>query len=309
MDSLKTLMDKKSYDLVIKLTENADEPISLFYRVSALLAVGQSEEALKVIENKRNILAKRLSLLVKFHIEILCLLGRFDDAYAVLKEYEEYPYESQEVEELLRAMPVYIRKEEKASYKTSQVDEEKLKKRLASEDDTDVLAALDEIKGLPITTYLPYLKIIMVDPKRRQIVRAFALLILVDRKYEQEVNFLYFDKLMNLVPKTLEQPFIVPGCETFDDFVFALQSTYHDPSISDNARIMASSFLLYIYPQKLPYHKDEAVVIFGSLARHLLLRTGKELDEEITSLCEAKGLNEEKIRAAIKQIREDLENF
>ena len=36
MDSLKTLMDKKQYDLVIKLTENSNDSIALFYRLSAL---------------------------------------------------------------------------------------------------------------------------------------------------------------------------------------------------------------------------------------------------------------------------------
>ena len=79
MDSLKTLMDKKSYDLVIKLTENSSDALSLFYRISALLAVGQIEDALQVILTKRNILKSRLVLLIKFHLEILCLLKRFDE--------------------------------------------------------------------------------------------------------------------------------------------------------------------------------------------------------------------------------------
>ena len=79
MDSLKTLMDKKQYDLVIKLTENSNDSIALFYRLSALLAVGKSEDALNLIKIKRLILQKNLSLLIRFHIEILCLLGRFDE--------------------------------------------------------------------------------------------------------------------------------------------------------------------------------------------------------------------------------------
>ena len=113
MDSLKTLMDQKNYDLVIKLTENSNDAISLFYRLSALLAVGKSEDALNLIKSKRLIMQKRLALLIKFHIEILCLLKRFDEAYDELKYYEELPYESQEVEEVIRSMPAYIRNEEK----------------------------------------------------------------------------------------------------------------------------------------------------------------------------------------------------
>ena len=45
MDSLKTLMDKKQYDLVLKLTENSQDSLALFYRLSAMLATGKSEEA------------------------------------------------------------------------------------------------------------------------------------------------------------------------------------------------------------------------------------------------------------------------
>ena len=110
MDSLKTLMDKKSYDLVLKLTENSNDSLALFYRLSALLAVGKSEEALNLIYTKRIILQSRLAILIKIHIEILCLLKRYEEAYNELKYYQELPYENQEVEEILKAMPEYIKK-------------------------------------------------------------------------------------------------------------------------------------------------------------------------------------------------------
>ena len=53
MDSLKTLMDKKQYDLVLKLTENSQDSLALFYRLSAMLATGRSEDALKLIKDKK----------------------------------------------------------------------------------------------------------------------------------------------------------------------------------------------------------------------------------------------------------------
>ena len=154
MDSLKTLMDKKQYDLVIKLTENSNDSIALFYRLSALLAVGKSEDALNLINIKRLILQNKLSLLIKFHIEIFCLLCRFDEAYQELKYYEDLPYESQEVEEILRAMPAYIREQEKASFGGKRLDEDELREKLLSKNDDEVLAALDEIKSFPINNYL-----------------------------------------------------------------------------------------------------------------------------------------------------------
>lgn len=303
MDSLKTLMDKKSYDLVIKLTENTDDPISLFYRLSALLAVGQVDNALKLIEDKRPILQSKLSLLIKFHIEILCLLKRFDEAYSALKYYEDLPYESQEVEEMLKAMPEYIRKEEKQLYRPY-LDEDQLRERLLSNKDEEVLAALDEIKNLPLDSYLLNIfKLMRSHP--RQIIRSFSLLLLVNAKYDKEVSFLHYDKLITVIPASLEQPFTIPGFKSLEEVSFALQSFYHDPSIATNALSILSSYLLYIYPSKLDLRQDETVIIFGYLAKKLL-----KMDlNDLIDVCKEKGVDYPKIAHQMQEIEEDLNNF
>lgn len=305
MDSLKTLMDNKSYELVIKLTENSRDPISLFYRISALLAVGQSEKALQVIEINRFILQEKLALLIKFHIEILCLLRRFDDAYSELEYYKNLPYESQEVEEILQAMPKYIRKEEMNSVGgPRQLDEEEIKKRLLSDNDDEVLAALDDIKASPINNYLIYiLKLMRSHP--RQVIRSFALLLLVNQKYDKEVDFMHFDKLITVVPASLEEPFIIPSIGTLDKLSYALQSEYHDPSIAQNALQLVSSYILYIYPQKISFDKDEIVVLFGYLAKKLLLID----DSDLEKACLEKGLDYQKVLSDMKQIEEALKSF
>ena len=304
MDSLKTLMDKRQYDLVIKLTENSQDSLSLFYRLTAFVAVGQNEQALKLIETKKELMRDRLSLLIKFHIEILSLLGRFDEAYEVLKDYEEMPYESQEVEEVLRAMPGYIRNAEKESYKRHNVDEEELYKRLLSNQDEDVLFALDQIKDLKIDNYLlAILKIIKSYPK--QIVRTYALLLLVAHKYDKDIDFLYFDKLEKVNPSQLNQPFIIDGFKDINELSFTLQSVYHDPSIAQNALHLISSYLLYIYPRTLDLNKEEVIVIFGYLAKRLLQIDDSDLQE----VCLAKKLDYQKVINTMQQINEALNNF
>ena len=304
MDSLKTLMDKKQYDLVIKLTENSNDSIALFYRLSAFMAVGQSEEALNLIRTKRLILQKNLSLLIKFHIEILCLLGRFDEAYDELKYYQDLPYENQEVEEILRSMPTYIREQEKASFGKKPIDEDEIRKRLMSNKDEDVLAALDEIKNLPINNYLiNILKLIRSHP--RQVIRSFALLLLVNAKYDKEVDFLYFDKMKKVIPMMLPEPFNVPGFDSLESVMFAMQNTYRDPSVSQNALHVLSSYLLYIYPEQINLNKDEIIIIFGYVSKHLLQIPTDDLND----VCEQKGLDFDKINAQIKEIEEDLNNF
>ena len=303
MDSLKTLMDKKSYDLVIKLTENSIDEIALFYRLSALLAVGQTDEALDLIKTKRLILQKKLSLLIKFHIEILCLLGKFDEAYEELKYYEELPYESQEVEEVLRLMPSYIRNEERKMYRPP-LNEDQLRERLMSSNDEEVLAALDEIKNQPLNNYLlNILKIIRTHP--RQIIRSFGLLLLVNQKYDKEVTFLHFDKLINVVPSSLEEPFIVPGFNSLEEFANELQSFYHDPSIANNAINLVSSYLLYIYPNQIDFSKVESLLIFGYMAKKLLKINTSDLED----VCANYGASYARITGLIQEIEEDLNNF
>lgn len=304
MDSLKTLIEKRQYDLVIKLTENSQDSLSLLYRLTAFVAVGQNDEALNLIKTKRDYLKDRLSLLIKFHIEILCLLGRFDEAYDELKVYEEMPYESQEVEEVLRAMPEYIRNAEKESYKRHHVDEEEIYKRLMSDQDDDVLFALDQIKDLKIYNYLlAIFKIIKSYPK--QVVRTYALLLLVANKYDKEIDFLYFNKLEKVNPAKLDQPFIIDGFKDINDLSYTLQSVYHDPSIAQNALHLISSYLLYIYPKTLKLNKEEIIVVFGYLSKRLL-----KIDEsDLKEVCLAKNLDYERVISEMNEINEALNNF
>lgn len=303
MDSLKTLMDKKSYDLVIKLTENSTDPISLFYRLSALIAVGQIDAALNLINTKRLILQNKLSLLIKFHIEILCLLGKFDEAYEELKYYEELPYESQEVEEMLRAMPKYIRNEEKKAFRPC-LTEEQVREKLLSKNDDEVLAALDEIKNQPFNKYLINLLNIMRSHPR-QIIRSFSLLILVNQKYDKAVSFLHFDKLISVIPAFLEDPFIIPEKHNLEEIANDLHIFYHNPSIASNALNLLSSYLLYIYPLKINFSKEEAVVIFGYLAKKLL----KINIDDLKDLCLQKGYDYQNIISLMREVEEDLNNF
>lgn len=304
MDSLKTLMEKKQYDLVIKLTDNSLDATSLFYRITAFIAVGQFQNALDTITNKREILKSKLALLIKFHIEILCLLGKFDEAFEELNRYEDLPYESQEVEEILRVMPNYIRNAEKDLYKRNDLSEEELYQRLLSKNDSEVLGALNEIKDLKLDKFLlPILKICKSYPK--QIIRTYALLLLVSQKYDKVVEFQYFDELQKVVPSKLEEPFVIDGFKDVNDLSFALSNFYHDPSIVQNALQIISSYLLYIYPCSLEMKKDEIIIVFGYLTKRLLQVDDSDLEE----VCLKNKLDYQQIFQKINTINEELKDF
>lgn len=304
MDSLKTLMDKKAYDLVLKLTENSVDSISLFYRISALLALGEPLKCLDIINAHRRTLEEKPSILIKIHIEILCLLGRFDEAYEVLRYYQELPYDSQETEEILRAMPAYIRSEEKKTYQQHVANEDELRAKLLSKDDEEVIVALNEIRSFPLESFLlPIIKIIRSHA--RQIVRVFALLLLVDKKYDKEVEFLHFGELIKVVPAELHDPFCLEGFKDMQELTFALQSEYHDPSIAENALQLISSYLLYIYPSKLDLNSDEIIAVFGYLSQKFLQSDGASL----SLLCEKKNLDFDKLNDLAVKIEKALKTF
>ena len=304
MDSLKTLLQKEQYDLVIKLTENSNDPDSLIDCVIALVAVGQFEKALDIIKNKRDVLKKQLELLIKLHIEILCLLNRFDEAFEELEYYKELPYESQLVEEALLSMPAYIRNAERASYGPKPQVEEELNKRLLSDNEDEVLGALDEIKSQPIERYLPnVLSLIKSHP--RQVIRTFGLLLLLKEKYDKEVEFLKGDKLVKVVPVSLPEPFVVPGFKDVNAIGLALQKEFHDPTVVQNALQTLSSYLLYIYPDEFKLKKNETIIVFGYIAKHLLQIDTSDLE----ATCEEKKLDYAKTEQLIKDILEELNNF
>ena len=304
MDSLKSLMDRKDYELVIKLTENSQDINYLFYRISAFLALGKGERALATIKANRKILEGDLSLLVKIHIEILCLLNNFDEAYEELKYYENLPYESQEVEEILRAMPNYIRNAEKESFRSKNIDEDELNKRLMCDNEEEVLGALDQIKSLSLNNFLPnVLKLISSHP--RQFIRTFALLLLVHSNYNHEVEFLHINKVKKVNPSLLPEPFVVPGFKDLNAITNAFMKEYRDPTIMQNALQELSSYLLFIYPEQYTLSKDETLVVFGYLAKQLL-----QIDiSDLETICAQKGLDYSKVLDRIKDIQENLKQF
>ena len=304
MDSLKTLMDKKQYDLVLKLTENSQDSLALFYRLSAMLATGRSEDALKLIKDKRQILLAKPGVLMKIHIELLCLLGKFDEAYSELRYYQELPYENQETEELLNSLPKYIREEEIKVYKRQEVGQDELRKKLLSKNDVDVLSALDAVRGQSLESFLlPIINILKNYPK--QLVRTFGLLLLVAKKYDKKVEFLHGDKLIEVIPSELDEPFIIPGLGNIDDLSSLFQNEYHDPSLSQNAINVLSSYMVYIYPNKVNYSKEELLVVFGYIAKELLQNKDNDLDK----LCEKHGLDKQEIKEEVNKIKAHLEDF
>ena len=302
MDSLKSLMDRKDYELVIKLTENSQDVNYLFYRISAFLALGRGEEALSVIKTNRPILETDLSLLIKIHIEILCLLNNFDEAYEEIKYYENLPYVSQQVEETLRDLPKLVREEEKRSLSSKVVSNEDLVKQLRSEDQNQVLMALDSVRDCDANMFLKDIQRILVEfPK--QSIRSFALLLLVQKHIDKTFKFNHMGEIIEINPSKLEPPFI--GNE-FNDFLRELQRELKNPAANENAVQILSSYIIYTYPIKLGINYGVLIEALRAISDEYL-----RIDEEISlsTRCSEKGINEVEVKELIQRIKDCIEDF
>ena len=266
MDNLKSLMDKHEFELVIKLTENAKDSNSIFYRIAALLSTNKGEEALATIKKNRKELESDLAVLIKVHIETLCILGLFDEAHQELEYYKNLPYESQEVEEILRDMSKYIRLEEKSMFKMPINDDETIIKHLKSNDMDMAIAALDEIRSREIAPFIPAIAYLMVNFEK-QSVRSFALLLLVQKQVDKTFKFNHMGKLIDVNPKQLKPPF---EDDEFISLVKRLENEYKNPVVSDNAIQLYSSFIIYTYPNTPYYEQDKLVIALHYIANHYL---------------------------------------
>lgn len=250
-------MDKKEYELVIKITNGSKKIDDLFYRISAFLALNKAENALKTIEDNRTILENRLPFLMKVNIEILCLLGRFEEAYEKMDYYKNLPYFSMEAEELLAELPKKIRQEELNSFKNNKMSDSEIRKiLLSSKDDSLILTALNEIKENEINSFLSILENLMVNYEKKSI-RTFVLLMLIKSGINLKMKFLSLDGVIEINPSKLKQPFA-------DDKMIKcfslLSKNIKDPVILEHSIQLVSTYCLYRFPSNILLSSEEICV-------------------------------------------------
>ncbi len=301
MDSLKTLLDKKEYDLILKLTERSEVPNDLFYRISALIYLNRYEDALYVIQDHQKILETNLVSLINAHINLLCVLGRFDQAHATLDYYANLPYQSQEVEEILRKMPEVIELEEKKQNTVRFYDDEQLEKYLTSDKLEDVLVGLDTVRNRDVFTFLPILQNLLISHPN-QMVRSYTLMLLVQKEVDRELKMKSLDEIIDVNPKHLNPPFT---SVVFNQTIKLMDSEFKDPSLAQNAAQFLSEYEMYTYPRSIKDAPKDLCV-----ALYLIARKYSNLPiDDVKGYCEAMELDEKKINEIIEKIEKVLNSL
>lgn len=301
MDNLKSLLDSKQYDLVLKLTETSTSSNDLFYRISAFIFLGKYEDALYVIQDHQEILESNLPALINAHINLLCVLGRFEQAYTVLDYYNNLPYQSQVVEEILRKMPKVIEAEEKKQTTYKFYSDEEIEQMLRSDKFEDVLLALDTIKNRDILSFLPILKELLVS-NSKEVIKSYILMMLVKKEVDRDLVIVKKGKEIKINPKHLIPPFIG---EIFDGVVKGFDKEFKDSTLSQIATQLFSQYTIYIYPEEYPYSVKEYLAAFYLLAKDYASSTNSDL----SSLSFINELDLEKINKIKEEIDKMLEEF
>ena len=247
MDSLKTLIDRKEYDLIIKLTKNSQDADDLFYLIAAYTFKGEYENALYVIQDHQTILQSKLANLIRMHIELLCALERFEQARTVLDYYANLPYESQQVEEILRDMPKVIEAEEKKKYAAKYFSEEQVIEKLQSKDNQEVLFAIELLKTRDVLMFLNEIKLVLLSHPSRTI-RSLALMLLVQKEVDRNIQFNDGKELLVVNPKNLKQPFTG---EEFNKYATELEKGLSNSSEAQVATNLLLTYAIYVYPHSV----------------------------------------------------------
>lgn len=298
MDSLKTLLDQKQYELVIKLTEGSETPNDLFYRISAYIYLGKYEDALYVIQDHQHILESNLASLINAHINLLCVLSRFDQARAVLDYYNNLPYQSQVVEELLRKMPEVIELEEKKQTTLRFYDDEQLEQYLKSDKLEDVLIGLDSLRKRDIFSFLPIISDILLNHKN-QMIRSYTLMLLVQKEVDRSFKMNSLDEVIDINPKHLTPPFT---SVTFNETLRLIDKEFKDPSLAQSATQLFSEYQMFIYPRDIAHAPKDLCASLYIISR----KYANSPLEDVHSYCEALELDEVKINSLVKEIEDIL---
>lgn len=300
MDSLKGLIDSRDYELVIKLTENSKNGSDLFYRIAAFTCLGKYEEALKVISDNQKILEDtNLASLVTIHIQLLCVLERYEEAERMNEYYQDLPYQSQVTEETLRKIPELIAQEKKKS-ESKFYSEDEVVNMLTSSDPEEVIFGLDLVKKRDVLSYLSYLSKILVNYPN-QTVRSLTLMLLVEKEVDRSLNYLSYKGPVTVNPKKAERPF---SGEHFNRILKIMDQEFKDTTLSQNGAQILSSFVIYIFP--FPLNKDEETIAWA-----IYYEANKLISNEIKidDIAKSHNLDLDKLNEYISLVDTALNDF
>ena len=286
MDNLDSLFEKKEYDLILELTSDSREPKELLMRISCLVIQGKVDQALDEIEKNQSIIeTKYLLKLMKMHFELLLSKKLFDEARIELRHYENLPYVSQEVEEFLREIKDRIEEEaHPKSHQKFELDEifDILEKETEMSKVSQVLFSL---KNYNLNIYIDSLKIFLKRSDVHPNFRTYALMLLIDEKFDQVVEFLSRNGLVKINPSKITPPFM--SKEFNESCRLITEKCNHDISMIETALHLFNCYIIDTYPEDIySVGLEKLSSAFIRIAESYLNKLLSSNDEEIIKLAD-----------------------
>lgn len=284
MDNLDSLFNKKEYDLILDLTKESKDPKELLMRVSALVIKGESDKALDEIEKNQSLIETKYQLrLMKLHFELLLSKKLFDEARIALTHYENLPYVSQEVEEFMRDMKERI-EDEARPRSTHKFELDEVLDILEKETDQGKISqVLFSLKNYNVNIYIDSLKIFMKREDVNPNFRTYALILLIDLKVNEEVEFLSRKGIIKVNPTKIDPPFM---SKSFNEVCRLItEKANHDTTMIETALHLFNCYIIDTYPENIYIHDLEKLSsAFIRIAEVYLNKELSSKDEEVNKL-------------------------
>lgn len=274
-----TLFNKKQYSEILDLTKNKIDEVSLSYRLNALIALSNYQEALKLIKAYNDVLYKKDPLvLMRLHIELLLELKMFTEAINVHHEYYERPYISQQVEEYLKEVPNLIVKAQKNDAANELFkDEEHVKEIFTKSNDAALLTnAIYHLKKLDVTPYLSSLFNLLTRKEVNDDIKTLALLILIMKHVDYDVVINKNKKDIKINPSKVSAPYAQLEYKAIMNEIVKMSK---DPTLESVATNLFNQYVLNVFPNELyNAHTHTMAVAFLALGKKYL-RDDKTIEE------------------------------
>jgi|GEM_PF-1491523 len=260
---LDLLLKKQEYDQIIELTAMSVDGHDLAVRLVALAETGRDDEALRLITDKFMNLQAFPGTVFPIHANILKSRGDRLAGYAMLKMYQELPYDSIVVEEAMRDFATWLETKPAApTFSFAHWHE-----LISSDSLEDHLKAVSAIPKRALEQNLEeYLRLLLMPYAPE--VRLVGLFRLIDIGLNKTVAYQSVEFDYELMPSFLEKP---EAQDEFCAFAAHLKAAKADPTFSGMALDLLLQYANAVFPSQPPYEDEThlATALFLLVNRYM----------------------------------------
>lgn len=256
MNKYEKMFENGEYLEIINELELNKEPENIWLVVDSYVQINQIDNAIRTIENNRDILLKDDPKKTMFlNIDLLILNNDFVRALKTLTLFEELPYISIEIEELLPELKDYIYKS--MNKKSSSITNADIIKSLNNYDNQEMLLrSLYEIEKRDYKPFFNDLKNILISENVNDNIKTLILILLSEKKCNEEVKIKKNNFEESIIPSQIKPIITTKEIETLINNLIDEK----DITIIKCLQDMLTSYFLSIYPKSLSNNEKEKYV-------------------------------------------------